>query len=510
MTPSLARRLAGAALLLGVLGDALFDRTALGINVPTSVAIILVAITGLGRGRATVDPMDLWLPVIAIVAALGAALRTDPQVVGLDLALASIATLAWGFAVAGERVTRRTAAAAARLGAWALASLTVGGGMIVARAGADGAIGRSFRSIGRFSPVARGLVVALPVVALFAILLASADAVFNRLVEDLINPAIDLSEPTRRGAFAFVAAWAVGGPLAIATGALPIHDDAGRGSGGGASRATGEASAGWGLQQLPRLGATEMLTVLVAVDVLFATFVALQIAYLFRGADTLVASGVTYSDYARQGYFELVAVVGLAGLLLIIVEAATGRTRRFVLAAFGLLALTTVILASAAFRLRLYQVTYGWTELRFYVAASMAWLAVCGAVATVLLTANRMRWLPHGLAIAAVAVTLAVSALGPQAFVASQDLARALDPSLVPAGGKSGLDVDYVATLGDDAVPSLVAALDRLPPAERTALLLSLRLRRDDLAADGTATGWPAWNLSRERAREALADLPPQ
>ena len=42
-------------------------------------------------------------------------------------------------------------------------------------------------------------------------------------------------------------------------------------------------------------------------------FVGLQIAYLFGGLDTLVAAGMTYSDYARRGFFELVAAACLAG-----------------------------------------------------------------------------------------------------------------------------------------------------------------------------------------------------
>jgi two-component system, OmpR family, sensor histidine kinase BaeS len=179
-----------------------------------------------------------------------------------------------------------------------------------------------------------------------------------------------------------------------------------------------------------------------------------------------------------------------------------------VAAALGLLALTGVILASAAVRLGLYQQIYGWTELRFYVAASIGWLAICGVVATVLLLRNRMAWLFHGLAFGAVAVTLAVSAIGPQAFVAGQNVARALDLSLVPPEGYAGLDADYIAGLGDDAVPIVVDALQRLDAASRASLLRVLDARRAQLAEDGPEAAWQAWNLSRERARTALETLP--
>src|SRR5258705_422387 len=63
----------------------------------------------------------------------------------------------------------------------------------------------------------------------------------------------------------------------------------------------------------PRLGVIEVVTILVAVDILFATFVVLQLAYLFGGLDTMAAGGITYANYARHGFFQLVAVTCLAG-----------------------------------------------------------------------------------------------------------------------------------------------------------------------------------------------------
>jgi hypothetical protein len=52
--------------------------------------------------------------------------------------------------------------------------------------------------------------------------------------------------------------------------------------------------------------------VLVVIDAVVGLFVGLQIAYLFGGQSTIVAAGMTYSDYARRGFFELVAAACLA------------------------------------------------------------------------------------------------------------------------------------------------------------------------------------------------------
>ena len=48
------------------------------------------------------------------------------------------------------------------------------------------------------------------------------------------------------------------------------------------------------------------------VDALFAAFMLIQGAYLFGGRDTLERTGMTFADYARRGFFELVTVACLA------------------------------------------------------------------------------------------------------------------------------------------------------------------------------------------------------
>jgi two-component system sensor histidine kinase BaeS len=502
--PRLARRAAAAAFVAGLGADVLFDRVGLGINVPLATAATLALVTWFSTGRRPADRLDLWLPLVAMLAAFGPALRTDPSVIGLDLGIVAIATAAWGVAVGGVSVTRRAASRVALLGCQAGLVTTVALAWLVTRSGADGFFSRGFGQLGRVAPIARGALIALPVLAGFSLLLSSADAVFGRALDDALHLPVDLGEAVHRGVFSILAAGLIAGPIALAAGAADLFTWSGLAS-SPAPAATGEAEPA---ARPRRIGAVEALVVLVAVDLLFAAFAVVQVVYLFGGVDTLAAVGMTYSDYARQGYFQLVGVVGLAGLLLLGAHEVVGRTRAFLIGAVALLALTAVILASAALRLALYQGAYGWTELRFFVAASIAWLAICVGLAAGLLLADRMRWLPHFLAGSAVAVALAVSAIGPQAFVMHENLARVVDPRLVAPGGFAGLDLEYGLTLGDDAIPDLVTALAVLPPLERDALLVQLGQRRAELADDPETAGLLSWNLARERARAALAELP--
>ena len=500
MEPRFARRVALAALLLGLLGDVLFDRVALGLNVPIAIGVALVVATLFRPPDRQLDLLDLWIPPVAILAALGVALRADPTIVALDLALAGVATLAWMICCSGTALTRKSVDVVVAVGVWAGAWLGIGGFIVAGRAGSDGAFGRALGSSRGALPILRGLALATPVVLVLAALLSSADAVFGNLIGDVLHLPFDLSDLAVRSVVVLAIAWLAAGALSIAAGELPYRPAEPARSLGAAARSRA------GRLVLP--GATEALVVLVAVDVLFGAFVVVQVAYLFGGLGTVLGTGITFSDYAREGYFQLVAVVGFAGLLLAVAEAAAHRTRAFLIAALWLIGQTFVILASAAVRLGLYKQIYGWTELRFYVVASMAWLTIGGLVLALLLLRDRMRWLVHGLALAAIAVTLVVTAIGPQAFITHENLARALDPTLVPPEGYSGLDAGYMAELGDDAIPEIVAAWPRLDAASRAALRPALEDSARRLTQDPSTTAWPAWNLAREEARSALLRFP--
>ena len=66
------------------------------------------------------------------------------------------------------------------------------------------------------------------------------------------------------------------------------------------------------------IGIIEIGTVLGAIDLLFLSFVIVQFRYLFGGHALVQATtGLTYAEYARRGFFELVAVAALVLPLLL-------------------------------------------------------------------------------------------------------------------------------------------------------------------------------------------------
>jgi hypothetical protein len=333
------------------------------------------------------------------------------------------------------------------------------------------------------------LLIAVPVLLVFVSLFSAADAVFAGVVEDLTSFDLDLGTAPGRATLAAVVAWLAAGGLALAAARPPSEPAVAR----------TDAGEGW------RLGSTEVLTVLITVDVLFAGFVALQAAYLFGGLNTLDAVGMTYSEYARRGFFELVAVAILSGGLIVAADRLVRRrSTAVVAAAVGLSVLTAVVLISAALRLRLYQEAYGWTELRLYVLATIALLAIVLVALVVTLLSDRVRWIGHVVLASGLVVGLGLSVLGPARFITEQNVARVLDPTLVPEHGLSGIDTSYALSLGDDRIPDLVRVLPALEGEEGRYVRDELGFRLSQLRSDPGLSSWQAWNLGRDRARTAL------
>jgi hypothetical protein len=495
---STARWILLTALGIGVAAEIALDGPALGLNVPLLTALILLAAWLVRRPGRAPDPLDTWLPITSLGMSTFVAIRADPFVAALDVAAALAFAGASVAAFSGLAVTRRSLSVVLVLGLWVVESVLAGTARLLAAARPprrEGPITRPAWVGG----VVRGLVLAVPLVMIFAVLFASADPIFRRGLDDVLGFRLDLGDLPGRVVFTLAVAWFAGGLLAVAARGIPPLE-----------RASLGAAAPPATVRLTRsLGTTEALIVLMSVDAIVGLFVALQLAYLFGGLDTLAAAGMSYSQYARRGYFELVGAAALAGAIIVFLEyQVVARPRTYLAAALGLVALTAVVLASAVLRLGLYQQAYGWTELRLYVAVSILALAATLLAMVVFLIRDRTRWLGHAMAVIGVVALVGLNLVAPAAFVAERNIERVIDPSLVPPDGEATLDARYLAVLPDDAIPALVQALPRLPREDALRIRALLDDRRVDLeAAPAYATPF-AWNLGRERAKEALRALP--
>ncbi|MGW7050366.1 DUF4153 domain-containing protein [Streptomyces sp. NPDC054887] len=334
---------------------------------------------------------------------------------------------------------------------------------------------RAEASRGRWAPVVRTTLVAVVLLVVFGTLFASADAAFADLLGGL-TPDVSVADGPWR---AFLFALGLLGALAAArTAAAPKRWDR--------------------LEIRPgrARGRTEWALPLVVLNLLFAAFIAVQLAVLFGGYDKVLSeTGLTYAEYARQGFWQLL----WATLLVLLVIALAlrwaprgeARDRTLVRSVLGTLCvLTLVVVASALRRMDLYVDAYGLTRLRVSVAAVELWL---GLVIVLIMAAGVLgaRWLPRAVAASAAAAVLAFGLLSPDGLVAEQNVARSRT--------SEKLDVHYFQDLSADAVP----ALDTLPEPQRSCALVGIAER-----LDGEDEPWFATSLGVARARDILAARP--
>ncbi|QCQ91928.1 DUF4153 domain-containing protein [Rhodococcus sp. SGAir0479] len=310
-------------------------------------------------------------------------------------------------------------------------------------------------------------------VALFGSLFVSADPEFGRLF-DAVVPDVRVTNPLGR---LLLGAGVAGVALAAAylRRRPPRFDSLAPGP--------GRPLASW-----------EWAVPLVLLDLLFAGFVAVQVRVLFGGEDHVRdTAGLTYANYARQGFWQLAAVTVLTLIVIAVVVRRIDRAGRGdrVLARvlLGLLCgLSLVVVASALHRMSLYENEFGYTRLRLSVMAVELWL---GVVFVLLLAAGvRMsgRWLPRAVLVSAVIGVLGFAALDPDGYIAGRNVDRYAETGR--------LDVAYLRGLSVDAVPEL----DRLPEPARSCALSGI-----DVGSG--ATGFD-YNAARARAHDILQARP--
>jgi hypothetical protein len=241
------------------------------------------------------------------------------------------------------------------------------------------------------------------------------------------------------------------------------------------------------------------------VVVLFALFVVIQFQYFFGAGANIGVQGYTYSEYARRGFGELVAVACCSLLLFLGLSALVKRQNNAQRWAFsglgiGMVVLVGVMLVSAFQRLQLYEAAYGFSRLRIYTHIFMIWLGLLLVVALVLDLLRRERLFPLAALLATIGFALTLALINVDGSIVRQNVARA------PQG--KGLDVAYLAALSSDSVPALAAAFESpaLPGLTRDAVGAILVCRLHSVSQPSLGD-WRSFNLSAWWADQAVAGL---
>ena len=470
----------GVALALGGLGDGLLRATPWGINFLIWVtALVGLAVSLAKWGRVGTGGEGKWLDFVAGVFAAGIVLRDSPVVIGLDFlgVLISLSLAVW---LGRSGSLRRAGILDYILSGVYTGALTSAGPLPMSVVDIEWREAVRGRWKGQALAVSRGVLLAAPLLLLFGTLLVAADAVFERLVLDVFG--FDLAEVFSHLSLICFFAWITAGLLwAGLMARLPENFAIPR-------------------PRVLSLGIVEVGIVLGLLDLLFLTFVVIQVRYLFGGAGRVAATaGLTYAEYARHGFFELATVTALALPLLLIAHwllrtENRAHERLFKALAGIMVGLLFVVVASALQRMYLYQQEFGLTELRLYTTIFMLWIStvLLWFVLTVL-RARRERF-AFGALVAGFVAIFAINAMNPDALIARTNIDRMEE-------GKR-FDAYYLTTLSADAVPVLV---ESLPEIGDTRLWQDYTVEQSVVDRwDSRRTDWRTWNLGRSRARQSI------
>jgi hypothetical protein len=285
-----------------------------------------------------------------------------------------------------------------------------------------------------FEKIAIGVAIAIPILLIFGALLVAADVIFRDIVSHMLD--FDIQDDHvwrifRTGVFTLF----LSGFFYVLLG----------------SNQLGEKK-----QQVLKLDATIVGTVLSLVNVLFIFFVAVQFTYLFGAYEYVRENEIIFAEHARNGFFQLAWVVGLAALMIIFMYRSAvhhGYSKLLQGLKATFITLVLIIAYSALHRMELYQEAYGFTVLRLYVEWTIYFaMAILVFAAGSIIRKLAFRTFFYAVLIAGVVAVSIVSAVNVDRIIARENVARVED-------GKA-LDMGYLLReLSIDALPEVVPYL---------------------------------------------------
>lgn len=289
-----------------------------------------------------------------------------------------------------------------------------------------------------FRSVIKGVFIAAPFLVILCWLLSSADLVFQAYLEKIFNFNLDLDlEIILRALIILVVSYLSLGVFSKITEDKKIEE-------------IKEA------EENKPLGFIESSTILILVELLFLAFIAVQFFYLFGGKDYVwgIEEYITYSQYAKKGFYELIAASVVSFLLIYGIDI-LGKRENFkekkifkILGAVLVLEMS-VIIYSAWTRMAVYAGGYGLTFFRFLVFALLLWIFSVFLIFLykIILEKKRAVFLFPVFCLSII-FWAGINLINPDGFIAGENIKRLVQ------GGK--IDLFYLSNLSIDAIPETV------------------------------------------------------
>jgi hypothetical protein len=329
---------------------------------------------------------------------------------------------------------------------------------------------------GTLVAVARGLVFAVPLLFVFAVLLSAADENFARFLGNIFS--FNLGAILEHTFIIGVVSVIMLAGFAQTLFGTPWKE------------------INLKTPSLLRFGVIETSVVAGSLVLLFSSFIAVQFGYLFGGETRVMTSDVTFAQYGRRGFFELVTVTILLHIVLLFGLWFTSENKARNLyrwLATALVVLLFGIIWSAFSRLNLYISTYGLTELRYYSSAATLWIGVVMLYFLCRLHIENVPKIAPSYIVLGVAGVVALYISNPDARIASVNLGQTQT--------SEEIDVDYLYKLSLDAVPVMKTFTESQPDSPTSRRLETvLELKRNGLGR----IDWRGFNIGRWQGERGL------
>ncbi len=367
-----------------------------------------------------------------------------------------------------------------------------------------------------------GILLTLPVLLVFGGLLASADDNFRRVISHLFtwnfNSLIDTG--ITLGFWGMVA----GGLIYPAVMALRPS-----------LFLASKTNAG-------KLGLIEIGLPLGTLAALFVVFLALQLPYYLSGSQ--LPDGLTFAEYIRKGFAELMTVAFLSLALLLsthsLIRSELRSNISYRLLNLAVLIPLVLVILSAANRWRLYTQAYGLSETRLMGAAFLVWIVLCLGWLAYLLWRDNVQRFAYPALLMGFSTLLIITVLNPADMIAKTNLHRQTAQVTNKLRSQpQQINVWQTLALGSDVIPTFIANLDSLgldtplqdckiaTPAANSATNTAPNATTPNTAVSPSNCGqkqdvinrlheiyakprdWRAWNASYQRAYDLVKTLPP-
>lgn len=247
-----------------------------------------------------------------------------------------------------------------------------------------------------------------------------------------------------------------------------------------------------------------LLTILVLINVIYAVFSTIQFAYLFGGSSFILPSSYTYAEYARRGFFELVVVSIINFAILIFGIVFVKKDNKKIFTAIRtfltlLVVFTFVLLASAFYRMLVYEQAYGFTYLRVFVQTFMIMLFFLFIVNIVYIWYPRLPIIKSYFIIS-LAVYIIMNFANVDVIIAKNNINRYYETGQI--------DMRYLKGLSYNAVPEmesfLVSVRNSSDPGEKQIAEDIIEYFNEKKIELMEQKSWQSFNISRYKAEKII------